>query len=766
VPTSGTDLSRIDHPPQLEAHAPTSALRGLNALPEEPFWAGYWRVLKKRRWVVLSAVMIVSTCVGFATFRETRVYQAVGRIAWNRPASEILLGFKDVGATISQQDTDDSAELATQVHVLQSNTLILQVAKKLGLDRSVQSADRQANGQVILSAQPSAKTRAAETAMVSKFGSGLRIFPVPDTRVLEIRYSSPDPEFAAKAVNTLVDTYIEQNVKSKFESTMQAADWLSQQLGDLRLKVEVSQEKLMQYQKQNNLLGIDEKQTLVTAKLDDFNKQLTEAESDRIQKEAEYQSVLLGKPEMIAGDDATSLIGQLRQQQLNLQGEYAQLSSAHGEKYPRMREIRDQLKHLDSAIKAENKNIIDRVQQRYVSAQQREAALRALVEKQKAEANQLNESTVQYNLLKRDFETNRQLYEELLQKMKEAGISAGLKSTNVRVIDVATIPTVPTTPNIPRNLSVGFLLGLMGGVGLAFVIETLDNTVRTPEQVQMLSALPSLGLIPLKPKYRLRLKGNGKNGSNGSSADIPVALISLVRPKSELAESFRSLRTSILLSSSGAPPKVLTVSSALPGEGKTTTSFNLAIVLAQKGARVLLIDADIRRPGIHKVLGIRRKDGLSTLLAGRDTPENVVLPWAEIPNLYVLPAGPSVPNPAELLGSHEMRTLLNLWREEFDHIIVDTPPILSVTDAAVLSPEVDRVVLVIRSGRTTREALRHARDVLLQVQARILGVVVNAVDLGSPDLYYYYYRSEYSSKYYVSDGPTGSGQGSEDTVQA
>jgi succinoglycan biosynthesis transport protein ExoP len=180
----------------------------------------------------------------------------------------------------------------------------------------------------------------------------------------------------------------------------------------------------------------------------------------------------------------------------------------------------------------------------------------------------------------------------------------------------------------------------------------------------------------------------------------------------------------------------------------------------------LLIDADIRRPGIHKVLGIRRKDGLSTLLAGRDTPENVVLPWAEIPNLYVLPAGPSVPNPAELLGSHEMRTLLNLWREEFDHIIVDTPPILSVTDAAVLSPEVDRVVLVIRSGRTTREALRHARDVLLQVQARILGVVVNAVDLGSPDLYYYYYRSEYSSKYYANDGPTGSGQGGEDTVQA
>jgi len=751
VPNNKTDLSRVDHFPQLEAHAPTPALRGLYALPEEPFWAGYWRVLKKRRSVVLSAIVIVTTMVALVTFRETRIYQAVGRIAWNRPASEILLGFKDVGATISQQDSDDNTELATQVHVLQSNTLILQVAKKLGLDRSIHSASQQSTGQVILGTQPSPNARATEVAMVGTFASGLRIVPVPDTRVLEIRYFSPDPEFAAKAVNTLVDTYIEQNVKSKFESTMQAADWLSQQLGDLRLKVEVSQEKLMQYQKQNNLLGIDEKQSIVTAKLDDFNKQLTEAEADRIQKEAEYQSVLSGKPEMIAGGDTTSLIGQLRQQQLNLQAEHAQLSSAHGEKYPRVMEIEDQLNHLDSAIKAENKNIIERVQQRYVTAQHREAALRAIVEKQKMEASQLNESTVQYNLLKRDFETNRQLYEELLQKMKEAGISAGLKSTNVRVIDVATVPTAPTTPNIPRNLAVGFLLGLMGGVGLAFVIETLDNTVRTPEQVQMLSALPSLGLIPLRAKYRLRLPGNGKNGSNGQSADIPIGLISLARPKSELAESFRSLRTSILLSASGAPPKVLTVSSALPGEGKTTTSLNLAIVLAQKGARVLLIDGDLRRPGIHKVLGIRRKAGLSTLLAGRDTPENVLLPWPEVPNLYILPAGPAVPNPAELLGSREMRALLSQWREEFDHIIFDTPPILSVTDAAVLSPEVDRVVLIIRSGRTKREALRHARDVLLQVQARILGVVVNAVDLGSPDLYYYYYRSEYSSKYYTSE---------------
>src|SRR5208282_4968729 len=436
------------------------------------------------------------------------------------------------------------------------------------------------------------------------------------------------------------------------------------------------------------------------------------------------------------------LLETLRGKQADLKIQIADLNTQFGPSYPKLAQLNNQMKEVDSQIQGEMKKIASKVRGQYMTALQRENMLHDALERQKQEANKLNESAIEYNILKRDAETYRLLYEGILQKLKEAGVSAGLKANNFHIVDSARPPTYPIEPNIPRNLGFALLLGLASGVGLAFLLEGLDNTIRTTEQAQMISGLPPLGMIPLGSK-------SAREGSNAKRLVIAtskeaVELVTQVRPQSQMAESYRALRTSLLLSNLGAPPKVIMVTSALPQEGKTTTSINCAVVLAQKGVRVLLIDADLRRPSIHKTLGMGPHSGLSNVLTGSTTLEQAVARTAVLPNLFVLAAGTPPPNPAELLASPNMRDLLAQLREQYDHIVIDTPPSLSVTDAVVLSPRADAVVLVIRSGQTTKTALRRSRDILTQVNAKVVGVLLNAVDLSSPDYYYYY---EYQGKY-------------------
>ena len=582
---------------------------------------------------------------------------------------------------------------------------------------------------------------------------------------MEIHYSSTDPQLAANAVNTLAATYVEQNFKTKFESTMQASDWLSKQLVDLQMKVETSQEKLVRYQKEHEILGNDEKQNITTQKLDELNKELTMAESDRMQKEAVYRQTQSSDPVVVAaaiiadttgaGTGAGSgLLDKLREQQATLRIQVADLSTQFGPSYPKIAQLNNQLKEIDRQLQTETSKAVDHLKGQYQAALQRENMLREAFDKQKQEANKLNESAIEYSLLKRDLESNRTLYEGLLEKLKEAGVTAGLRSNNFRIIDAARVPTSPSEPNIPRNLAFALVIGIISGVGLAFVLENMDNTVRTPEQAQAISALPSLGMIPLGSKATSRGVAGARFVLNSSKE--AVEMVTQVRPQSQMAESYRALRTSLLLSNLGAPPKVIMVTSARPQEGKTTTSINTSIVLAQKGVRVLLVDGDLRRPSVHKTLGMGPRSGLSNVLTGSATVAQTVTASPVLPNLFILPAGTPPPNPAELLASTNMRDLLLELREQYDHIIIDTPPTLSVTDAVVLSPRADATILVIRSGQTTKQALRRARDILMQVNAHVAGVLLNAVDLTSPDYYYYY---EYQGKYnhYYQDDSVGEG---------
>lgn len=711
--------------------------------PEEPFWTNYWLVLRKRKWAVLATLVVVVTLATIVSFRTRPIYDAFAKIEINQPNSDALLGFKDVGAGVSPDYYSESQfEVATQVNILHSGTIALQVIKALNLDSSAPEI----NGKPVAARPPD---RSEEAGQIARFQASLHVVPLPETRLVEIRYSDPDPQMAATVVNTLVQTFIEENIKAKFDSTMQASEWLSKQLGDLQLKVETSQEKILRYQKENGMLGVDEKQNIITAKLDELNKEFTAVESDRIQKQSQYQQAMSGNAELLDNSEKDSLIGKLRSQEADLKMQYAQLNSQFGDSYPKVIELKDQIRQLQENIQAEVEKMRARAATQYQAALHHETLLRAAFEAQKEEANKLNEKAVDFNILKRDYETNRKLYEELLEKLKQAGISAGLKSSNIRVVDAARVPESPASPNIPRNIELSLLLGTLGGIGLAFVLEALDTTVRTPEQVEIVSALPSLGIIPLS----LSLNG-AKPFLTGRSAATGMELITYKRPQSQIAESFRSLRTSILLSGSvDSRPKVLLITSALPQEGKSSTSVNLAIVLAQKGSRVLLVDGDMRRPTLHTVLRVSRDIGLSSILDNDSSPEDAILAAPDFPNLFILPAGLSPSNPVEMLDSDRLRELIKQWRNQYDFVIVDSPPALSVTDAVVLSPEVDAVIMVVRSGRTTKDAVRRTRDTLYQVNARIMGIVVNAVDLRSPDLHYYYYYSKRGNGYY-NDGST------------
>ena len=750
VPRNGDGLRELHPTEPAELLKPFgSAL--YNVLPaQESTLREYLRVLIKRKWLVIVCICGIFAVVAVASLRQTPIYDAVGRIAVNKADSH-LISFKD-----STPDTDyvyEQSDLDTEVRILQSDLMALQVIRQLNLDKRPEFGGSSDQKQGNLIADPLQTDSARTSALLGMFHGRLRVSLIPSTRVIEIHFSSTDPQLAASAVNSLAATYVEQNFKTKFESTMQASDWLSKQLVDLQMKVETSQEKLVRYQKEHEILGIDEKQNITTAKLDELNKELTSAESERMQRDAAYRQTQSTDPEAVAAaisadsvGNTTSvgsgLIDKLREQQANLKIQIADLSTQFGPAYPKVAQLNNQLKEIDRQFQSETRKAVDHLRGQYLAALQRENMLRDAFEKQKQQANKLNENAIEYSLLKRDVETNRTLYEGLLEKLKEAGVTAGLRSNNIKILDAARVPTAPVEPNIPRNLLFALVLGITSGVGLAFLLENMDNTVRTTEQAQLISALPSLGMIPLGSKW----PANGSHAKQLTlaSSKEAVEIVTQARPQSQMAESYRALRTSLLLSSLGAPPKVIMVTSARPQEGKTTTAINSAIVLAQKGVRVLLVDADLRRPSVHKTLGLGPRSGLSNVLTGSATLQQAITVSPVLPNLFILPAGTPPPNPAELLASTNMKQVLDELREQFDHVVVDTPPTLSVTDAVVLSPRVDAIILVIRSGQTTKQALRRSRDILMQVNAHVTGVLLNAVDLSSPDYYYYY---EYQGKY-------------------
>ncbi len=733
-PMSGGALEVISLPPFLPGSQTTRI----------PHLRDYLIILRKHLWLILSFLLTIVTIVTIGVFKMQPVYEATTRLVIERENANIL-PFQE--GTPSDFYIDVENYIETQAKILQSETLALQTIKSTHLTNHPEFGGQQ-NKKASVSTTAGGNGSIERPPNLGAFLGRLSVKRVPNTRLLDVKFESTDPQLAARVVNAHIENYIEQNFRSKFEAATAASKWMTSQLNELKMKVEKSEEARLSYERQSQIWTIDEKQNITTQKLSDLNKELTQAQAERMQKEANYESARTGNIDAVPAVRDSIVIQDLIKKQSDLRAQYSEALNQYGPNYPKVLRLQAQLRELEETVAHEKSIVVNRLESEYHAARQREMLLSQALDKQKAEANQLAEKLVQFNILKREAETNKQLYDGLLQKLKVAGIAAGLRSSNIRVVDPALVPSAPSRPQKTRTILLAALMGLVGGLGLAFLREYLDNTVKTPEEVELLTRLPSLAVVPAFSTLNGRSRmGKLLKSSPPSGSETRVELVSHTMPQSQISEAFRALRTSLLLSRAEHPPQVILVTSALPREGKTTVAANLAVTLAQLGDRTLLIDADLRKPGITRALNLTDGNyaGLSSYLAGVSSLELVTIPHPLITNLAAILAGPIPPNPADLLSSRRLSDAISLLRKDYKFIVIDSPPIIAATDAVILSALADGALLVVRSGETPKEALARAQELLAAVKSRLLGVLLNAVDSNSTDYYYSYRYYPYHS---------------------
>jgi capsular exopolysaccharide synthesis family protein len=618
----------------------------------------------------------------------------------------------------------DVAKLDTEIAILKSSTLAMATIVSLHLDQNKDFLPPGSNYVFDLN-----KIRDRH-ALIGMFEGGLAAERYGHTNILDLSYTARNPQLAADICNTLIANYVEHNFSQNYTATEQVSNWLERQLGDLRKRLEASQEHMLTVQKDIGLVGIDQTQSIVLSRLVDISHDVTTAESQRLVAEARLVTMQSAPPDVLATLSGDPVLMGLKERMTSLQADYANLNAKYGDKNPKLLEIRSEMAEVTETMKREQGIVISRAQEEVNAAKQNQEALQRRLDQEKSSAYMGNSKAVEYSLARREYESNRSLYDGLQQRLQEAGIIAGLHSTNIRKIDPADAPDFPSSPRKSVNLTLGLLCGLGIGLVLSFLIEALDTNIKTIYDIEERLGLPMLGVVPqvdsklLSPETFVR----------DATSPIPGAW-------SRLAEAYRALRTTILLSRAGTPPQVILISSAKPSEGKTSITTLESIVFALNGARVLLIDSDLRRPSVHLRFRIANKVGLTSVLTGKAGPEEAIVPVSALPTLHILPAGPIAPMPAELLGSLQMQRLVEGLRASYDFILIDTPPVLTVTDAAVLVSVSDGVVLVLRYGQASRNVVARASEILLRSGAHLLGVVLNAVDLQSSDYAEYYGRA-------------------------
>jgi capsular exopolysaccharide synthesis family protein len=647
--------------------------------------------------------------------------------------------------------------IETQSKILTSETLALQTIRNGGLSARPEFSSPGGPSEAVALGSLANQKRPPE---LGEFLGSLSVKRVPNSRLMDVSFESTDPQLAARIVNAHIATYIEQNFRSRYEATTRATTWLADQLSELKVKVQKAEDARIAYERQNQIWTLDDKQNITTQRLGDVNKELTEAQSERMKKESLYQFAKAGNLDAVPQVQSNSALVDLLKKRTEISSQYADALGQYGPNFPKVQRLQAQLKEADDSIEREKKKILDVLESDYQEVRQREVLLTQRLDQQKSEANQMAEKLVEYNILKREAEANKSLYDGLMTKLKETAISQGLRSSNIRVVDPAMIPSTPARPAKARNVMLAFLVGLVGGIGLALLREYLDNTVKTPDDVETLARLPSLAVVPQFAGSNGTAKKQLLQGPAANGHDKRIELVAQHLPKSQMSEAFRALRTSILLSQADHPPQVILVTSALPREGKTTAAANLAVTLAQLGDRTVLMDADLRKPGVGRLLnlGSGKYAGLSSYLAGVSSLDLVTVPHPSIPNLAAIPTGPLPPNPADLLSSHKFADAITELRTKYKFIVIDSPPVMAATDAVIVSVQTDGVLLVVRSGETPKEAFTRTRDLLNSVKCRILGVVLNAVDSSAPDYYYSYRYYPYSYGY----GPQESAEAAHD----
>jgi capsular exopolysaccharide synthesis family protein len=663
----------------------------------------------------------------------------------------------------SADNFDFYATLQSDVTVMQSDTLALQVGQELGLFEKGEFAFRpriktaQAIREKALPIEAAPLKRAA---FLNEFKSHLNVEIIPGSRLIAVSYKSSDPDLAAKIVNRLVSDFVDYDFRVRYDATLKATDFLSRQLLDLKAEVANSQLRAVELQKASGMLGADESDNLVSTRLEQLNNDLAAAEATRVTKEAIYNLARDGNPEVVAGllgsssgsnikvqsHSAGELLTHLKQQDADLNVQYAQALAQYGPAYPTVVELRQEISAVQLSIGAELTRQVEIAKAEYELALSEEATARKRFADQQAIAAKVNDQSIAYTIAKNEADSNRVLYDNLLKKLKEASILAGLRSTDLNVVDPAIVPGSPSRPSMRAYLGVGLLAGLVLGVIGAFVLDAMDDTVRDPQQIEASVQRPLMGVIPQAafapdsdPEKWLTAYTAKPNAleENESDSDLHAGCVAIT-------EAFRWVRSSLLLLQPGERPSCIMVASAVSQEGKSFCCLNLAAALAQNSTSVLLADSDLRRGNLSRLVGFGSDAGLSEVLRGQitDVPYRRI---ASVNGLAFLPAGATLSSPAELLGSEAMAKLIESWRKQFSYIVIDTPPLLPVVDALVLSPFVDSLIFVARSGFTQRASMLRAVRLLRNAGVRNLRVLVNAVDASSPEYSQYYGQYGYQA---------------------
>ncbi len=696
---------------------------------EEIHLRDYLRVINKRRALVLSFLVVTLALVILATLSARPQYRGNTQVMIEKVANNNLTGG-------NRYPTYDPEFYETQFELIKSQAVARRVVEILGLDSAKSAfpglAERRKKLETASAQEQAGAGAESQVDLIAgMLRSGINVAPVSGTRLVNISYRSTHPEFAALIANTLAKAYIEQSLNMKMDATRRTMEWMTRKADLERQRLNEKEVEVQAYMRANDLVSVENRKAVLPQRLAEISTALVRVEAKRKEKQEIYQRVTrvandLDAAEGVLALTANTTLQLLRNDILQAEKKIREFSTKYGVKHPTMVKARGELDILQSKKTEEIIRQIERARNEYEFARAAEDNLRVQMDKTKAEAHNLNEKSIQYDQLNREMQTNRQLYDALLLQMKEQSITGESDTVNLWIVENARVPVSAVSPNKKKNLLLGIIVGLFGGIGLAFFVEYLDNTIKYPEEAEKLLDLPTLGLVSLWQE---------KEG------DIDRALLD--KPRSAFAEGYKVLRTSVSLSSVDGIPRKILVTSPAAGAGKTTTALNLAVTLAQAGKRVLLVDADLRKPRLHKVLKLSNTLGLSNWLAGGQG--GGLIQAGPLENLAVITSGPVPPNPSELLAGPRLEKLLEKLEQTYDVIICDSPPLLSVADGRILSRVVDGTVLVLRAKLTTYELATKAVKMLQGVNAPILGTVINALDLKKTDYYYQYYYGSYGT---------------------
>lgn len=774
--TPGTNLDR----PLRELTQPERP-NNTYAFVEPTHLRDYLSVVLKRKWLILSLIVIVTSLVAIQMYRMPTVYRAESTIQIEQKTRSLL---KTKEFVLNAQT--DPAFWGTQLKLLENPRLHRKVILALDLQNNPTFVGGQARPSLftavrrIFSRQKPATAPAAapaggldvvddapvvtvaETekltpeqsakllAYEDMMRAGLTITPVERTNLVKIVYEHTNPELAMKISDTLAQVFINDNIERETSGSVKSADQLAKNITDLQAAIKQKQQEVINFRMGRGLpLGKAQGENLIASQLADSTQRMMAAEAERKKLQSAYEAArnspdLFSIPEVLDNKS----VQELRDKMSVVEEQRQALLVQYTAEWPAVKKLDKQKEQIQTALDKQAKDVVSAMKARYEAAVQTEGGLRATSAQARGQATSQSRSEMELGIIQQELETTQQLYNTALQGKKEFDVSGNEVPNNITISTPARRAEIVGPPRV-RNIILGLLLSLAAGIGLAFLLDYLDDTLKSIEDVDRHIHLPTLALIPAPRTERRFMPARAALAAGpGAGEAAPTALALIEEKRSPVAEAYRHLRTSLLLSSAGQPPKTILVTSSQPSEGKTTTAVNTAVMLAQTGAEVLILDCDLRRPRVHAHFGLSNTRGVTNYLSGDANVSSLIQEYDKLPNLKIITSGPVPPNSAELLGSEEMRRLLLLLSENFTHIIIDSPPAISFTDASILSTMVDGVMLVVHGGRSSRAVVRRAKQQLLDVGAHIYGIVLNNVKLESSDYYYY---SGYYSSYYANE---------------